>query len=403
MKRIISSLAVIGLLLSCVACSKPEENQEVELKAIQFNRAEITLEKGVKETLTVLVTPENATPKDFTWSSSNPSVAKVKDGIVEAVGVGSAEITVKCGELVDRCKIIVVISAESVGLNLNNLELGIGESVTLKATVEPADYTGELVWSSNDPTVATVENGKVTGIAEGNTLITASVGTMAAACEVVVIQKIPAGAVDLGLSVYWASCNIGASKPEEYGDYYTWGDVETHYSSKDPLTWKEDKEGYYYSTYKWFSSTPKIIKYCTDSWAEEWGGSGAPDNKTVLETGPDGDDVASKTLGGKWRMPTKEEWEELLTKCTVTWTTKNGVNGALITASNGNSIFLPAAGQGNEEYLGYLYGDYCYYWSSSLDINYQTCAWEAYFADGLYGLGEGSHRLYGDSVRPVSK
>ena len=397
-------MAVIGLLLSCVACSKPEENQEVELKAIQFNRAEVTLEKGFKETLTVLVTPENATPKDFTWSSSNPSVAKVKDGIVEAVGVGSAEITVKCGELVDRCKIIVVISAESVGLSLNNLELGIGESVTLKAMVEPADYTGELVWSSNDPNVATVENGKVTGIAEGNTLIIASVGTIAAVCEVAVIEKIPAGAVDLGLSVYWASCNIGASKPEEYGDYYTWGDVETHYSSKDPLTWKEDKEGYYYSTYKWFDSdTHKILKYCTDSWAEEWGGTGALDNKTVLETGPDGDDVASKTLGGKWRMPTKEEWEELMTKCTFTWTTQNGVNGELFTAPNGNSIFLPAAGYGYEIEPGYHIRETCSYWSSSLDESWPSQAWGAYFDDGgNYSISRWPRQL-GLSVRPVSK
>ena len=402
MKRIISSLAVIGLLLSCVACSKPEENQEVELKAIQFNRAEVTLEKGFRETLTVLVTPENATPKDFTWSSSNPSVAKVKDGIVEAVGVGSAEITVKCGELIDRCKIIVVISANSVSLNLNNLELGIGESVTLKATVEPADYTGELVWSSNDPTVATVENGKVTGIAEGNTLITASVGTMAAACEVVVIQKIPAGAVDLGLSVYWASCNIGASKPEEYGDYYAWGDVDTYYSSLDPLTWKAGKEyGFCFYNYKWCNgSYDTITKYCSDESAEVWAGTGTPDNIAVLE---DADDVAHVKLGGKWRMPTIEEWEELVTKCIVTWTTQNGVNGALIAAPNGNTIFLPAAGYGYQTEPGYHIGETCDYWSSSLDISWSICACELYVSDyGLDYSGSGP-RESGLSVRPVSE
>ena len=123
----------------------------------------------------------------------------------------------------------------------------------------------------------------------------------------------------------------------------------------------------------------------------------------MLETGPDGDDVASKTLGGKWRMPTKEEWEELLTKCTFTWTTQNGVNGALITAPNSNSIFLPAAGYGYMDELPANGGVTGCYWSSSLDINYQTCAWDAYFADGLYGLGEGNYRQEGNSVRPVSE
>ena len=231
---------------------------------------------------------------------------------------------------------------------------------------------------------------------------------MSGLCEVVVIQKIPAGAVDLGLSVYWASCNIGASKPEEYGDYYAWGEVETYYSSLNPLTWKAGKEkGYNLASYKWCkdytSDYDTFTKYCTESMAECWGGSGAPDNKTVLETGPDGDDVASKTLGGKWRMPTKEEWVELMTKCTFTWTTHNGVNGELFTAPNGNSIFLPAAGYGYETEPGYIIREACSYWSSSLDESWPSQAWGTYFDDGgNYSISRWPRQL-GLSVRPVSE
>ena len=131
--------------------------------------------------------------------------------------------------------------------------------------------------------------------------------------------------VELGLpsGIKWATCNIGATKPEEYGGYYAWGETE-------------EKSYYDWDTYKWCNGTyNSLTKYCTDS------GSGRVDNKTVLD--PE-DDVAHIKWGGSWRMPTRDEIKELNDNCTWQWTTLNGVNGYRVTGPNGNSIFLPAAG-----------------------------------------------------------
>ena len=192
---------------------------------------------------------------------------------------------------------------------------------------------------------------------------------------------VPDGAVDLGLSVYWASCNVGAKAPEEYGDYYAWGETET-------------KSNYSWSTYKFGTSwSGPFSKYNTSS------SYGTVDNKTILE--PD-DDVAHVKLGGSWRMPTDAEWTELRENCTWTWTTQNGVNGRLVTSNkNGNSIFLPAAGNrfGTLLYDAGSYGDY---WSSSLNTGYTSAAWYVYF-DSANVSRYDYYRYYGFSVRPVSE
>ena len=180
--------------------------------------------------------------------------------------------------------------------------------------------------------------------------------------------------------MYWASCNIGAITPEEYGDYYAWGETEP-------------KEDYSWSTYKFgTSSSGPFSKYNTIS------SYGSIDNKMVLE--PE-DDVAHVKLGGKWRMPTVAEWTELRENCTWTWTTQNGVNGRLVTASNGNSIFLPAAGGRGDTILGTV-GSYGYYWSSSLHPVSPTGAWYFHFGSGSAGRN-GYRRCVGLSVRPVSE
>ena len=186
--------------------------------------------------------------------------------------------------------------------------------------------------------------------------------------------------VDLGLpsGLKWAACNVGATKPEEYGNYYAWGETEP-------------KTIYDWSTYKWCNgSNTTLTKYNTDS------DYGTVDNKTVLE--PE-DDAARVNWGGAWRMPTDEEWTELRDKCTWTWKTLNGVNGYEVKGSNGNSIFLPAAGCRSYGYLssaGY-FGDY---WSSSLITDYPYGAWGVFFSSD--GVSRRSiSRFYGLSVRPV--
>jgi hypothetical protein len=185
--------------------------------------------------------------------------------------------------------------------------------------------------------------------------------------------------VDLGLSVKWATCNVGASKPEEYGDYFAWGETQP-------------KTTYDWSTYKWCNgSYNTLTKYNNSS------SYGTVDNKTQLELS---DDAARANWGGSWRMPTRAEQDELRENCTWTWTTQNGVNGYKVTSKkNGNSIFLPAAGCRYDSSLGYA-GSYGYYWSSSLHADYPLFVYALFCGSDDVG-GSGSYRRYGRSVRPV--
>ena len=172
--------------------------------------------------------------------------------------------------------------------------------------------------------------------------------------------------VDLGLSVKWATCNVGASSPEEYGDYYAWGETKTK-SSYD-----EDN---------------------CETWEKDIG-----DIKGTSR------DVAHVKWGGSWRMPTRAEFEELLNKdnCTWEWTTLNGKKGYKVTSrKNGNSIFLPAAGWRNGPSLYYA-GQYSDYWSSTPHGSITQYAYRLYF----YGSDlstDWSYRSYGRSVRPVAE
>ena len=404
MKRFVLVFAALALLFACTPESKPDNGGNnngggntqptvVELTGIALTEHDITLEKGGNKVLEVKFTPENASNKTLTWVSSNTSVVTVTDGVVVGVAPGTTEIVAKSGNLTDKCQVTVVISATSVSLDQTELTLAPGETATLKATVLPEDSTDKVEWSSSDETIATVKDGEVTAVAEGDAMITAKAGDKSATCSVKVESKI----VDLGLSVKWATCNLGAAKPEDYGDYYAWGETEPYYSSQSPLTWKDGKSaGYDLASYKWFNgSSSTLTKYNTES------SYGTVDNKTVLDQE---DDVASVKLGGKWRMPTDAEWTELRTKCTWTWTTNyngTGVSGRIVTAPNGNSIFLPAAGGRDGTNLSYA-GSSGFCWSSSLITDFPDLAWGVVFDSG--GVGRNSYdRCIGLSVRPVSE
>ena len=191
-------------------------------------------------------------------------------------------------------------------------------------------------------------------------------------------------AIDMGTKVKWASCNLGAVRPEDYGGYYAWGETEP-------------KDNYSWSTYKWCNgSYSALTKYNTLRLY------GTIDNKTVLEAS---DDVASVKLGGKWRVPTDAEWTELREKCTWSWTSNyngTGVSGIIVTATNGNSIFLPAAGYRYGTNLGSA-GSLGPYWSSSLSTDSPNRAWGVNFGSGGVGRYNFGNRYYGHSVRPVSE
>ncbi len=201
--------------------------------------------------------------------------------------------------------------------------------------------------------------------------------------------------VDLGLSVKWAKRNLGASKPSDYGHYYAWGETEP----KTDYTW---------ATYKWMqagqSDWKHITKYTVADGQTEgiWydaGGTFIGDNKTTLEAA---DDAATRKLGSPWRMPTLVEIRELLdaNNCTWTWTTQDGKNGYEVKSkTNGNSIFLPAAGYRGGSALYYA-GSGGYFWSCSLDAARSYCARNLGFDSGARGWYH-NPRFYGFSVRPV--
>ena len=205
-------------------------------------------------------------------------------------------------------------------------------------------------------------------------------------------------AVDLGLpsGLKWASFNLGASKPEGYGDYFAWGETETHYSNLNPLTWKEGKEaGYDWPSYKWCNGTATTMtKYCSNS---SYGYNGFTDNKTILD--PE-DDAAYVNIGGKWRMPTEAEWQELGNHCTRIWTTQNGVAGCLFTAANGNSIFLPGAGAYGIAGAGLQGEGSCIYWSSTRHSSEFAYTME-FFSHDIDLYWSNRLRCYGYPVRPV--
>ena len=198
--------------------------------------------------------------------------------------------------------------------------------------------------------------------------------------------------VDLGLpsGTKWATCNVGANSPEEYGDYFAWGETET----KDNYSWNSYKWGTaaYNAEYDdWDLKT--LTKYNNSRYF------GTVDNKTMLD--PE-DDAAAVKWGGKWRMPTDAGWEELMNNCTWTWTTLNGVNGYEVKSkTNGNSIFLPAAGYRDDDGLNGA-GGYGFYWSGSLYTDSPDGAWYVCFDSDDVAVG-GNYRYYGLSVRPVVK
>lgn len=190
--------------------------------------------------------------------------------------------------------------------------------------------------------------------------------------------------VDLGLpsGLKWATCNLGATKPEEYGDYYAWGETTI-------------KNKYEWNTYKWCKGSEKsMTKYCTDS---KYGYNGFADGKTALEAE---DDVATAKLGAPWRMPTGDEIKELLDKCTWEWTQLNGVKGYKGTGPNGKFIFLPAAGFRSGADL-VLAGSWGYFWSSSLYSDDSARTRILGFNPNIHDWG--SLRFFGFSVRPVRR
>ncbi len=279
--------------------------------------------------------------------------------------------------------------ASSISLSKSSVTLNPADTQQLTATVHPSSALGSVVWSSSNTSVATVDdNGLVTAVSAGTCNITCAAidgSCTTATCTVRVTNDV-IEYIDLGLpsGTLWATCNVGASSPEQFGNYFAWGETTGYNEGKVNFLWTN----YAHCNGSWDTFT----KYCWDSTR---GQDGYTDTLTELELC---DDAAYVNWGSNWRMPSRTQFEELInsTYTTVTSTTQNGVTGKLITSKqNGNSIFLPAAG-----YYGattHYSTSKCVYWTNTLDTSDYTYR-AYYYNDSSLGA---TYRLDGKSVRPV--
>ena len=358
---------------------------------ITISPSTLEMNSGTTTQLTATLTPEGAVGS-VTWTTSNKSVATVDgNGVVTAVAGGTCTITATAGGSLKKatCSVIVKQLVTSIVLSQTKAVLELDNYVRLTATVLPENAANKnVVWSSSNEDVALVRNGRVDAYGYGTAIITCEAADgsgVKATCTVQIVEY-----VDLGLpsGTLWATCNIGATSPEDFGDYFAWGEIEGYNDGKTNFSW---------STYKWCEgSNSTMTKYCTNS---SYGYEGFTDDKTELDLE---DDAAYVNWGPAWRMPSYEQFQELINSSytTTEWTTQNGVNGRKITSkTNGNSIFLPAAGYRDSSsfYDAGLSGNF---WSRALSLgvpyyarllNFYSSAISAYYNDRCWGL----------SVRPV--
>ena len=386
--------------------------REVAVNGVHISLSSLTLNYGEEATLTAIVLPASATNRTVTWSSSDPSVASVSEnGVVSAVGIGTATITVTTvdGGFSSSCAITVTgISVESVSLDKTSLTIGKDGTAQLTATVLPANASNPAItWESSDETIATVsENGVVTGIKAGTATITVTTadGGKTATCAVTVEMAIAGHAfVEMGVTtadgkvLKWATMNVGANSETDYGDYFAWGETST----KTDYSWAT-----YQHMYTGMSSYTGINKYqvADNQTSAMWyyNGEFTGDGITELERT---DDAASANWGSTWRMPTDDEWTQLRDTDKFTWSRDNTNKGYTVTSRVigyvGNHIFLPAAGyrDGTSLYSARSYG---LYWSSSLNSSYSYGAWYVYFFSSNVSRNY-NNRCTGLSVRPVSE
>lgn len=280
-----------------------------------------------------------------------------------------------------------------IQLSQNAIEMVVGETYQLTATILPENADVKtLVWHSNSAGVSVDETGLVTANFKGDYTVTCSTtdGTnVSVACIVTVTEPVePYEYVDLGLpsGTLWATFNVGAENPEDYGDYFAWGETQA-------------KEDYSWDTYQLCNASyDALTKYCSQS---DYGFEGFTDELTTLL--PE-DDAATSIWGSKWQMPTSAQQTELLSGeyTNNVWTTQNGVNGWKITSkSNGNSIFLPAAGSRNGTNVSQA-GSQGLYWSHSIYPEESCEAWYFQFSSSNSSW-DFDYRNIGMSIRPVRK
>ena len=253
------------------------------------------------------------------------------------------------------------------------VKMVVGESQSVGITAGSGSYTIE----SSDDTIVnlTMDGDKINIEALKAGEITISVLDILYGLKTTIaVNVVETEAVDLGLpsGTKWASFNVGATKPEESGGYYAWGEIE--------------EKGYYGSeSYIHYDSSTQSFESLDDISGTEY-------------------DVAHMKWGGSWQMPSNNDFQELLDFCTREWVTINGVNCRKFTSNiNGNSIFLPASGY-RDQWPGMIYGyKYGNYWSSTQHPSNSDCAYYLFFGSGYADQDSYRDRSYGLCVRPVVK
>ena len=371
---------------------------------ITLSQTSLAMNTGTTAQLTATVTPTDALNPSLQWTSSDESVATVSQmGLVTAVAGGTCTVTTTAVDgsgVSASCNITVTQLVTSITLNETSLILFVDGYKKMTATVLPTNAANKgVTWTSSDESVAEVTGtGGVVAVGIGTCTITCAArdaSGVLATCQVTV-RADNSGTInghdyvdlDLPSGTLWATCNIGSTNPEEYGDYFAWGETDGYDSGKTTFSW---------GTYKYCNGdSDKLNKYCGDS---NLGDNGFTDNLTELEFS---DDAAYVNWGSEWRMPSVEQFQELINSSytTTTWTTVNGVYGRKITSkSNGNSIFLPAAGCRIDASLSNA-GSFGYYWSRTLGTSYPNYARYLYFISSIIRTVD-SNRYNGRSVRPV--
>ena len=314
------------------------------------------------------------------WLTLNSNSSGTLSFTADANTSGSsrtATITITAGDLSET----VTVTQAGISLSVSPTSVSVaaaGESFTVSVTCD-TDYSVDIsdTWltleSDNAGTLAFTAEANFSGDSR-TTTITVTAGDLSSTVTVTQARESSYDAsgslngyeyVDLGLSVMWATCNIGADSLEDYGNYYAWGETETKetYTSDNSVTYGVEMDE--------FSGDAEY-------------------------------DAATANWGSPWRMPTSSEISELISDCTWTWTTLNSVNGYKVTGTSGNSIFLPAAGHRYSSLLDNA-GSEGYYWSSSLGTVYTINAAHLLFdSSGVYHNHFIFSRYYGQSVRPVS-
>ena len=321
-------------------CAVTVTNPVVHVESVSLNKTSLSLTVGGSETLQATVSPSTASNTNVTWSSSNTSVATVSNGTVIAQGVGTATITVTTsdGSKKATCSVTVTIPVTGISLDKTSLTLPSGTTSTLVASVLPSNATNKNIsWSSSNTSVATVSGGVITAIAPGTSTITAktSDGNYKADCSVTVKLSDPV-AVDLGLSVKWSDRNFQA--PSETSA----GTMTTFYEA-----------------------------------------TGFRDDISLAPSDILSKDIVSESTASEWRMPTKEEFQELLDQCVWTEETRNGVKGYKI-SNNGASIFLPLSGLSHGSTV-YDANSHAWYWLHSYEKKTTSYLAYRYVQDGLHG------------------